>query len=305
MKGKRIFFRLFVLFLLGSAVPCSAYVFSIVVDRKKADYDKTISAIEQAVKEGHEIKLFELNKNDMSNPIQRGQFLSQIAAGDLVVTIGDRASEFITGELDQSNIFFVGAGHLSDSAMSSSRIFGIMQYSQSETVQVIRKLFPRSTHIGVMHTAAYSKLLTTLRKEASAFDFTVVDNVVRANKDVGPAAREILDQSDVLWMMGGDMIMNDLALNHTLTQALVRLRPIVVPSVRKVRQGGLFCMMPDYAKLGEQAANTIKSMITDSLKVPERRIGFCVPTSMIAMNKRLAGKMNVEIPEHMKVIWID
>ena len=82
MKGKIIFFRLFVLFLLGSAVPCSAYVFSIVVDRKKADYDKTISAIEQAVKEGHEIKLFELNKNDMSNPIQRGQFLSQIAAGD-------------------------------------------------------------------------------------------------------------------------------------------------------------------------------------------------------------------------------
>ena len=71
--------------------------------------------------------------------------------------------------------------------------------------------------------------------------------------------------------------MNDLALNHTLTQALVRLRPVVVPSVREVRQGGLFCMMPDYAKLGEQAANTIKSMITDSLKVPERRIGSAFP----------------------------
>ena len=75
-----------------------------------------------------------------------------------------------------------------------------MQYSQSETVGSSANCF-RAPSYRVMHTAAYSKLLTTLRKEASAFDFTVVDNVVRANKDVGPAAREILDQSDVLWMM--------------------------------------------------------------------------------------------------------
>jgi ABC-type uncharacterized transport system substrate-binding protein len=288
------------LLLAGGA---RAALLSVVVDELKPDTRKVIAALERDLGTDNQIRVHTLGSLDLSDPVAKGRFLAQVAAADLVVPIGDPAALLVSEELDDLQTFFISAGGLSGQVLGRRHVAGILSYSPEETIRVAKALLPRAKDIGMLFTPGYEGVSLRMQSAAVEEGFSMTLYRVGSRQEVGPAVREAVTRSDLVWIVGDPLFTQDLVFAHLLQESLRFKKPLAAPLPGLVKKGALFCTVPDGERLAQLASETLAVLLAG--QGPARgadRVRAAPAGGSVLLNRPLAEKWDIRVPSSLR-LW--
>jgi ABC-type uncharacterized transport system substrate-binding protein len=158
-----------------------------------------------------------------------------------------------------------------------------------------RLVNPRGVRIGVLHGPDTADLIDDAQKGARLVRVALVPRLISSARDIPLAMRELLTGSeavDAVWMMGDPILATEQTRRYVLAETLKAGRPVYAYSDSLIPQGALASDSPDPASVGERLAELV-----DRLAAGERgRLEMLVPRAELVINKKIAGKLKIEIP---------
>jgi len=111
---------------------------TVVVERRDAAMlDKLAAAAQgRAVLSVHELAPSALD------PIEKGKLVALLQSRDLIVAVGDGATEFVMRELEDTPVYFVGAGLVRGEDLSSPQVSGLFSYSVESLLDAVQAMLP-------------------------------------------------------------------------------------------------------------------------------------------------------------------
>ena len=164
-----------------------------------------------------------------------------------------------------------------------------------------RLVNPRGVRIGVLYNQAnVGRLIDEAEKAAPMVRLSLVSRPVASEREVPQALRELLSGSeaaDAIWMPPDPVLLGEESQRHILGEALKAGKPVYSFSSTLVEKGALVSNGPDLASIGELAGELV-----NRLGAGERgRIEMMVPRAELVINKRVAGKLKIDIaPEILR-----
>jgi ABC-type uncharacterized transport system substrate-binding protein len=161
-----------------------------------------------------------------------------------------------------------------------------------------RIVYPRGVRIGVIYgDASVARLVEEAQKAAAIVRVAIVARPVASEKDVPAALRGLLrgeDAVDALWIPPDRLLMGDDTRRFLLTEALKAARPVYGFSPALVSEGALASNGPDLGSVGEQVGELVNRFASGDRTA---RGALLVPRAELVINKKVADKMKIEIPE--------
>ncbi len=117
----------------------------------------------------------------------------------------------------------------------------------------------------------------------------------RTEKDVPNALRSLLsggEAADALWLVPDAIMLGDDTRRFVMSETLKAGRPVYAFSAALIPEGALVSDGPDIASIGEQVGDLVKRLAAGE----KGRIDMLMPRSDLVINKKIAGKLKVEIP---------
>ena len=158
-----------------------------------------------------------------------------------------------------------------------------------------RLVNPKGVRIGVLHGPDTADLIGDAQKAARLVRVALFPRLVSSARDVPEAMRELLtgaDAVDAVWMMGDPILTTEQTRHYVLAETVRAGRPVYAYSDTLVAEGALVSVGPDPVSVGELLADLV-----DRLAAGERgRLEMLVPRAKLVINKKIAGKLKIEIP---------
>ncbi len=158
-----------------------------------------------------------------------------------------------------------------------------------------RLVNPKGVRIGVLHGPDTADLIGDAQKAARLVRVALFPRLVSSARDVPEAMRELLtgaDAVDAVWMMGDPILTTEQTRHYVLAETVKAGRPVYAYSDTLVAEGALVSVGPDPVSVGELLADLV-----DRLAAGERgRLDMLVPRAKLVINKKIAGKLKIEIP---------
>lgn len=164
-----------------------------------------------------------------------------------------------------------------------------------------RLVNPRGVRVGVLYNQAnVGRLIDEAEKAAPMVRLTLVGRPVASERDVPQGLRELLagaDPVDAIWMPPDPVLLGEESQRHILSETLKAGKPVYGFSPTLVEKGALVSNGPDLGSIGELAGELV-----NRLGAGERgRIEMMVPRAELVINKRMAGKLKIEVaPEVLR-----
>ncbi len=280
------------LFLCVVSVSSIRAEIAVVVDQDLAAIETLVDAVRRAA--GSEpVRLHDLRQMSRTDAIQRGRFLSRIAAADLVVPLGGTASSLVADELEDARTFFVGGSLLPGSYLRLPNIAGILPYNPDEVARVIAGIRPGLRTLGVASTPGYEPVVAEVREAADRAGLRVVETSIGTRRDAGPAIRRLASTCDVIWLLGDPIVGSGAGLQLVIQSALSARKPVVGTIRRQVEAGALYCMEPDPETLSKQADRLLREIVSSGYRLPARRITTCSDGGTVVYHGPLAERLGV------------
>jgi putative ABC transport system substrate-binding protein len=164
-----------------------------------------------------------------------------------------------------------------------------------------RLVNPRGVRIGVVYSESnVGRLIEEAQKAAPSVRLALVARPVAGEREVPQALRELLsgaEPADAIWIPPDPVLLGEESQRHILGEALKAGKPVYGFSPTLVEKGALVSNGPDLVSIGEQVGELV-----NRLGAGERgRIEMMVPRAELVINRRMAGKLKIEIsPEILK-----
>lgn len=159
-----------------------------------------------------------------------------------------------------------------------------------------RMVNPRGVRIGVLHSEAGARQVEEALQAAGVVRLAVLPRKVASEKDVPEALRTLLKGSeavDALWLPADPVLLGDDTRRLLLTEATRAGKPVYTFSEAIVAEGALASNAPDPVSTGEQLGELVlRAVAGESVG----RSDVLVPRALLAINKKVADKLKVEIP---------
>lgn len=160
-----------------------------------------------------------------------------------------------------------------------------------------RMVYPRGVRVGVIYNADnVGKQVQEALKAASVVRLVVVDRAVASDKEIPEAVRGFLkgEQAvDALWILPDPMLLAEDTRRFILSEALKAGKPVYTPLSALVSEGALVSNGPDFASIGEQAAELVTRIASGE---KAGKIDMTIPRAELIINKRIADKLKIEVP---------
>lgn len=162
-----------------------------------------------------------------------------------------------------------------------------------------RLVNPRGVRVGVLYTEAnVGRLIEEAQKAAALVRVALVSRAVASEREVPQALRALLSGSepaDAIWIPPDPVLLGEESQRHILSEALKAGKPVYSFTSSLVEKGALVSNGPDIVSIGELAGELV-----NRLGAGERgKIEMAVPRAELVINKRMAGKLKIEIPENV------
>jgi putative ABC transport system substrate-binding protein len=159
-----------------------------------------------------------------------------------------------------------------------------------------RLVNPRGVRLGVLYTQNNTgKLIEDAQKASALVRLALVARPVTSERDVPQALRSLLsgsDAADAIWIPPDPVLLGEESQRHILGEAAKAGKPVYTFTPTLVEKGALVSNGPDLVSIGELAGELVNRM-----GAGERgRIEMLVPRSELVINRRMAGKLKIEIP---------
>jgi ABC-type uncharacterized transport system substrate-binding protein len=159
-----------------------------------------------------------------------------------------------------------------------------------------RMVNPRGVRIGVLHSEAVTKQVEEAVQAAGVVRLMVVPRKVASEKDVPEGLRALLKGSeavDALWLPADPVLLGEDTRRLLLTEATRAGKPVYAFSEAIVAEGALASNAPDVVSTGEQLGELVARAAAGE---SAGRSDVLVPRASLAINKKVADKLKVEIP---------
>ena len=249
--------------------------------RERGLYDK----LAQAYRGRASVSLYELDAALVSNPIAKGKLVAQLVTSDLVVAVGDGATEFATRELEDVPVYFADATVVAGRALASPSVSGLFSYSVDGLLDAVKAL--RLGIVGVVFTPGYEPVAEWIRAGAAARGLEVVEKKVSASKDLSPVLRGLLERSRAIWVVGDPLLVRGAGFEFIEERTLSLGVPVVGPGEWDVAHGALLGYRADP---GEQTAAAERSIDLLLGRRAAPRLAPAPRGGTILLNATLAGK---------------
>jgi putative tryptophan/tyrosine transport system substrate-binding protein len=163
-------------------------------------------------------------------------------------------------------------------------------------IAAFRMVNPRGVRIGVLfNTENVGKLVEEAEKAAGLLRVALITKPVANEKEIPPALRALLsgdDAVDALWLPPDPVLLGDESRRFILSETLKASKPVYSFSAALVAEGALVSNGPDFVSIGEQLGELVNRLASGE----RSRIEILVPRAELVINKRIAGKLKIEIP---------
>jgi putative ABC transport system substrate-binding protein len=215
----------------------------------------------------------------------------------ILVAVGLLAAEVVRTALPEAPLVFcMVADPVKAGLIGVPRVGGVASgVPVKNQLAAFRLVNPRGVRIGVLHGPDTADLIEDAQKAARLVRVALVLRHVSSDRDVPQAMRELLTGSeavDAVWLMGDPILTGEATRRFVLAETLKAGRPVYAYSDALIAEGALVSDGPDPASVGEQVADLV-----GRLAAGERGpLDLLVPRAELVINKKIAGKLMIEIP---------
>lgn len=276
----------------ASAAPAARRV-AIVVERGDALEPAAVRELSAAARGVAELRVFALAPEAALDPIEKGKLLAALNARDLVVAVGDGAAEFVSSELEDIPVHFVGAGLAPGEQLASPGVSGMLSYSVEELLDAVKHVRPGA--LGVAYTPGYEPVVAWIRAGAAERGMEVLERRVGAPRELVPAIRGLLGKARSLWIVGDPLLARGAGFEFIRERTLSEGVPVIAAGPREVRRGALLGYEPDPEGLAAHAGRTLRQLLQEGLP-PSARVQPAPRGGSVVFNAALADKWRIRVP---------
>ncbi len=158
-----------------------------------------------------------------------------------------------------------------------------------------RMVFPRGSRVGIM--SSDDRTVQEAQKAGSVVRVNVVARAVASERDVPSVLRSLLkgtEAVDAIWIPADPILLGDETRRFILAETLKEGKPVFSFSPALVAEGALASNGPDLISVGEQLADLVNRTAAGDKSA---KGALLVPRAELVINKKIAEKLRIEIPE--------
>jgi ABC-type uncharacterized transport system substrate-binding protein len=214
----------------------------------------------------------------------------------ILVAVGTLAAQVARAALPEAPLAFCMVPDLDKAGLGDApRVGGVAAaVPVKNQLAAFRLVNPRGVRIGVLHGPDTRDLIEDAQKGARLVRVALVPRLVSSERDVPQAMRDLLtgDPVDAVWILADPILTTEQTRRFVLAEALKAGRPVYAYSDSLIAEGALASDGPDPVSVGEQLAELV-----DRFAAGEKgRLDLRVPRAELVINKKIAGKLRIEVP---------
>lgn len=252
----------------------------------------TIDAIRRTVT-GHTVTEYDLRNDRATADSVLGSLKGK---GHIVVALGPLAAQLARTQLSESPLIFAMVQEPAKLGLAvAPNVTGVtFTIPVKNQMAAFRLVNPKGVRIGVLYTENTGEMVAEAEKAAGLLRVALVPRTVAGDRDVPGKLRELLagDTIDALWIPADPVLLAEATRRYILAETLKAGKPVYTFSSSLVQEGALVSNGPDYASIGEQVGELVNRMAGGE----RGRIEMLVPRAELVINRRIAGKLKIEIP---------
>lgn len=158
-----------------------------------------------------------------------------------------------------------------------------------------RMVNPRGVRIGVVHGPDAVDAVAEAMKAAPLVRLALYPKALASDQELPQALRQLFsgpEAVDALWVPPDSLLLGDETRRFLLSESTKAGKPIYAFSESLVLEGALVSNGPDFVSIGELAAELVNRLAAGE----RERIEMLVPRAELAINKKAAAKLKIEIP---------
>jgi ABC-type uncharacterized transport system substrate-binding protein len=216
--------------------------------------------------------------------------------GAILVALGPMAAQVARQFLPDSPLIFGMVQDPGKIGLNGPAISGVaFSVPVKNQLAAFRMVFPRGTRVGLM--SSDDRMVQEAQKAATVVRVNVTARTVASEKDVPSVLRTLLkgpDAVDALWIPADPVLLADETRRFILSETLKEGKPVFSFSPALVAEGALVSDGPDLVSVGEQLAELVNRTAAGDKTA---RGTVLVPRAELVINKKIADKLRIEIPE--------
>ncbi len=272
---------------------------AVVAETGAADLAPIMAGLREIAGEGGRVTVYRLPGGDVINPIDRGRLLARVQSADLIVTIADRATEFILAEREKVPVYFVGAASLvGGPALSSPDVGGILPYNVEASLALAEAL--GLAPVGLAYTPGFGRIADQIEAAARVRGLAVIRRSIGSRKGVGPAVRDLMREARSVWVLGDPLLTRGAGFDFLIEQSLAANVPVVAPGRREVERGALVAFEPEWGALAQDAVRLVRARLDTGAGTETPRVSSGPGAGAFLVNRVLGAKLNPAMPAGTK-----
>ena len=184
------------------------------------------------------LRRFQLSDAQAADPIAKGRLLAALQAAPLVVAVGEDATAFTLGELEDTPVYFVSPT-APGSALERAGVSGLLTYSPEDVLGALPERWKRG--LGLLYTPGYEGVAAAVEAAARAQGARVSARRVAQRRDLPAAARALMSTTDAVWVLGDPLLSEGAGMSFLAELSLSRGVPLIGAGPRQVRAGAALC----------------------------------------------------------------
>lgn len=258
-----------------------------------AAWRPTVDAIRR-VAAGHAIAEYDL-RNDRATA--DGVMGSLKGKGSILVALGPLAAQLARTQLPESPLVFAMVQEPARLGLGAGpNVTGVaFHIPVKNQIAAFRLVNPKGVRIGVLFSPDHTgELVAEAEKAAGLLRIVLVPRSIAGDRDVPGKLRELLagDTIDALWIPPDPVLLTEASRRYILAETLKAGKPVYTISSSLVQEGALVSNGPDYVSIGELVGELVNRLASGE----RDRIEMLVPRAELVINRRIAGKLKIEIP---------
>ena len=218
------------------------------------------------------------------------------ARNAILVTLGPMAAQVARQFLPEAPLIYGMVQDPTKVGLTSATISGVaFAVPLKNQLAAFRLVYPRGSRIGLM--SSDDRTVQEAQKASSVVRVNLVARSVASEKDVPAALRSLLkgaEAVDAIWIPADPVLLGDDTRRFILAETLKEGKPVFSFSPALVAEGALVSDGPDLVSVGEQLAGLVNRMAAGDKTA---RGTVLVPRAELVVNKKIAEKLHIEIPE--------
>jgi ABC-type uncharacterized transport system substrate-binding protein len=284
--------RLVVLAALAGAAPAAAAEVALLKSSDVAAWRPALDAFRKGTS-AHTVTEFDLRGDRAEGERVLGALKGRNA---IIVALGPLAAQVARQFLPEATLVYGMVQDPVKVGLTAPTLSGVaFAVPLKNQLAAFRVVYPRGNRIGLM--SSDDRVVQEAQRAASVVRVNLQARSVSSERDVPAALRALLKSAepvDAIWIPADPVLLGDETRRFILSETLKEGKPVFSFSPALVAEGALASDGPDIVSVGEQLAELVGRLAAGDRSA---RGTMLVPRAELVINRKIAEKLRIEIPE--------